>query len=546
MLNKHMGCRRSKIVCNKTLYLHHTTRTHLQKHFMRLFISLFTLFIFQYSIAQKISLKRPLTKEDLVALDAQVKECLGYEATVNFTFNTRDFYDSKYFTGDPPNSISQVHELEKQLKGNYRDAVVYNNIGMAYKGLFMPVEANKNFEKALELALLYVKNNPDSALVHDLLAGVYVNLVKLPEAITSYQNAYKLDNHDSLARLMIPLCNVFDGNFTAATAAIDKMLGKPADEFDYFSMLTLINYWSKMSAMQQMEPVLVEKELQEKLPEQIFDLSKMKAAYEKHKDKTDFELLYRFNRHLAVCVKTFMRTVRDPAFTIGDIRFKIEQKDIAELNTIESFYKKCLDDKTIPNKYILYKSIGNIELLKGDAKAAIPFLTKSIALKPVEKSKFDDNAAEDYDNLGAAWFILKDTVSYEKIMKEKFLARPAINPLPDDYATMARIAFHHGDRDAVKKYSEEGLKLNPKLADAHICLAALALNKGDIKDAYAKIDSLYAADPQNFAIYILQGICLLHDNDVSSAYTAFNMAKGFVRDPKWIDDEILKRFFLVD
>ncbi len=67
----------------------------------------------------------------------------------------------------------------------------------------------------------------------------------------------------------------------------------------------------------------------------------------------------------------------------------------------------------------------------------------------------------------------------------------------------------------------------------------------NIKDAYKKIDDLYAVDPQHFAIYILQGVCLLHDNDASSAYSSFNMAREYTQDPKWIDEGILKRFFTV-
>jgi len=512
---------------------------------MKLFTGILLLFVCHFSLAQKASLKRPLTKEDMLALDAQVKECLGYEANVTFTFNTRDFYDNKYFTGDTANNISQVRNLEKQLKGNYHDAIVYNNIGNVYKGLFMKDEAIINFNKALEKGLIYAKKQPDSADVHDLLGAIYTNLGKLNEAIDAFKTAYALNAQDTVARFMIPMTNVFAGNFDSAKATMDRLYSKPEDEFDYCSMLTLINYWKVMTGIQQMQRPFIEGSLKGKSPDDIMDLSRIKNAWEKNKDKPWFELLYRFNRHLAVCLKSFMRTIADPASNPKNIRFKTEEKDIAELNGVEKFYKKCLTDTAIPNKYILYKGLGNIQLLKGNSKAAIPFLQTAVKLKPLAKSKFDHNAAEDYDNLAAAYFILKDTVNYEKMVKEKFAVKPAINPLPEDYGTMAKIAFFHRDYAAAKKLSEEGLKLDPKMDEALVCLAAIDIMNRNMKDAYKKIDDLYAVDPQHFAIYILQGVCLLHDNDASSAYSSFNMAREYTQDPKWIDEGILKRFFTV-
>ena len=513
---------------------------------MKLFFSILTLVVFQYSIAQKATLKKPLTKNDLLELDQQVKECLGYEASANFTFNSRDFYDSKYFTGDTANNINQVAALEKQLKGNYRDAIVYNNIGMVYKGLLMPDKANENFNKALEQGLVYVKNNPDSPQVHNLLGAIYSSLGKLSDAIPAFKTAYQLDNRDSISRFMIPMSFVFAGSFDSATAALGRMFNKPADEFDYCCMLTLVNYWKLMSSIQQMQPAYMEIALRNKSADELMDLTRIADAYNRNKDKSWFELLYRFNRHLAVCLKSFMRTLADPQFSTKDIKFKTDEKDLAELNSIEKFYKKCLTDTAIPNKFILYKSLGNIYLLRGQTKAALPFLQTAIKLKPKEKSKFDYNAAEDYDNVAAAYFLIRDTLNFEKTVKEKIAVKPAINPLPIDYATMAKIAFFHKNYAEARSFSEQALKLDPTSGDAHICLAAIDILNRNIKEAYKKIDALYAVDPKNYAIYILQGICLLHDNDASSAYASFNMARDYTNDPKWIDEGILKRFFSVN
>jgi len=513
---------------------------------MKFVITILTL-VFLYHLpasAQNISLKKPLTKDDLKMLDMQLDGCLSYEATINFTFNIWDFYDNKHITPDTPNNIKQVHELEKQLKGNYRDASVYNNIGMVYKGLFMPDEANKNFARSFELAQVYVKNHPDSAVAHDLMAAVYMNQSRFTEAIASFEVAYKLDKNDTVAKYMIPTCNVFAANFVEARASLNRLFAEPEDEDDYLSLLTVINYWEKMLTLQQLQPAEMEKLLKDKTPQEFFDFAKIDELYNKNKNKIQFELFYRFNRHLAVCLKSFMRSIADPQFSDKDIKFKTEEKDITELNALEAFYTKCLSDTGIPNKYILYKSLANIQLLKGDVKKALPFSTTAIKLKPVNKSKYDNNAAEDYDNLGAAFFILKDTAGYEKTAKEKFAVKPAINPLPADYVTMAKISFFHKDYAAARKFSEEGLGMDPKLQDAIICLAALDILNRKIKEAYKTIDKLYDVNPQHASVFILQGICSLHENDISTAYGSFKRARDLVDDPAWLD-EIVERLFVV-
>lgn len=515
---------------------------------MKYFISVAAIIIFlQCNLAaQRAVLKQPLSKEIFLDLDEQVKSCLAYNANINFTFHSSDFFDNKNSRGDQPNSQSQINELKKQLKGNYRDAGVYNKIGMVYKGLQKQDEADKNFYKALELSKEYVKNNPDSSLAYDMLASVYVNLSKFTEAIKEFHYAYNIDKKDSLARYMIPFCHMFMGNFKEAFTAVNTMLLEQPDEFDLYTNLTVINYWSKLFTLQQLPPAEFEQLLRNKTPEEIFDLTKIKDAYNRNNKKAEFELLYQFSRHLAICTKSFFRMLADSSSSSKNIKFKLEEKDITELVTIKAFYEKCLTDSRIPNKFILHKSIGNIYLLLGEAKNALPFLKTAIKLKPLKKSKYDDNAAEDYDNLAAAFFILTDTLSYEKTIKEKLIAKPAINPLAADYAAMAKIAFFHKDYAGAKKYSEDALKINPKLADAHICLVAIDILNRNIKDAMKKIDILYEVDHNRYEFYILQGICLIHENDVSTAYSSFKMAKTLVNKPAWIDDEILGRYFIIN
>ncbi|MCX6330891.1 MAG: hypothetical protein NTZ85_15425, partial [Bacteroidia bacterium] len=246
-------------------------------------------------------------------------------------------------------------------------------------------------------------------------------------------------------------------------------------------------------------------------------------------------------------IKSFARTTSQlSTISPNKFRFLLDKSDLIEFDNLESFYKTCLNDSRIPNKVMINEALGNIYLFKGRTKSALLYLKKAIELRSLANSTFGYNAAEDYDNLATAYLLLKDTVSFEKVVQQKFNVRPAINPLPEDYISMAKISFSHKDYLSARKYSEEALKINSNQTEAYICLAVLDILNRDAKNAAEKLNESYKTDPNNYALYILQGVCLLYDNDISTAYELFKFAKKLTTNPAWIDEEIINKYFTVE
>ncbi len=503
--------------------------------------------VFGQSVLTKAQqLKQTLSTSDFIYLDKQIKDCFAYEVSIAFSFNSQDFYDNKSIEPDKPNSLKQIKDLEKKLKGNYRDAAIYNNIGMAYKGMFMPEEANKNFNKALELAKEYVKNNPDSTSANNVLALIYLNLGNVKEAALIFQKSYSI-NKDSTARAMIPFCLIYSGNFEAAISVLDSMIVTQPDDLFSYSVLLFTMYWEKANETQGLVNLPnseIERLYKDKKPEEIIDIVKIKNGLDNNKNDVRFQLLYQLSKHLSIIIKSSLRTTANPASSMEKSKFILDDVDKVELQSIALFYIKCLNDTQIANKYLINKALGNIYLMIGDAKKAIPYLETACKQKPLNKSTFLNNAANDYDNLAAAYLILNDTASFEKIVKQKFDIKPAINPLPSDYVSMAKISFFHNDFLKAKEYSEQALKMDPEQYEAYICLVAIELLQRNTKKSAENLNQLYIINPNIYNLYILQGICSLFDNDISTAYTSFTMAKLFVNDPTWIDNEIINKFFI--
>jgi tetratricopeptide (TPR) repeat protein len=514
---------------------------------MRYFINIYaflTLYCSSIS-AQPIALKKPLSQEDFLHLDSLAINCIGHELMISFSINSNDFYNDKSIKPSEPSSLKQIKGYEKKLKGNYYDASIYNSIGVVYKRLFLLEEAKTNFDKALDLAHEYVKNNPDCSCAYDILGIVYASLDSLNKAEAVFQKAYMLNNNDSLARDMIPWIYLNTGNFNSYFSEIDKFLKDQPDKLLNYISLFLGLAIEKSSILYKIEKKDIEETLRNKRPDEIIDLSKIKNAFEKNPKKIQYELLYQLSKHLTIYMKSVIRTFADSSFSPISHKFILDEFDIAELKKLEKFYLTCLTFKGIPNKYIINKALGNIHLLRGELALAIPYLKRTIEFKPLNKSTFDSNAADDYDNLALTFLWLKDTALYEKTLIRKFKIKPAINPLPEDYIIMSEILFNHNKYQDAIKYSNDALKINPNQKGAFICLSVIDILKQKYKDASQQLEKLYKIDPNNSDYYLLQGICQLHDNNFFNAYYSFLIAGNLGYDPKWIDKEIISKYFVV-
>jgi len=502
------------------------------------------LFFGQSSSAQKVALKQPADKAFYASLDSLLNTLQTYNANAQFTFGTYDFYSKYPVKADTLTSLDQVKEMEKQLRNNYHDATVYTNIGMVYKNWVINDEAEKHFGKALKLAAEYVQKEPDSAEAHHTLATASMCTGNFKQAIESYKKYFEISK-DSTVLPSINSCYLFNGDYAIAIKEIERLIDEePTVLYNYIWLLQFM-YWQELAGIRQARSTQeLQAHLKGKKPEEIFDFTKFKRAYLSNRNDTGLAVIYHYARHSAICIKTFMLVDKATAWPGDEFNFVLEKEDRKELDSLQAFYEKCILDTGSNYSIILNKALGNIHLLKNERKKALPYFEKVVQLKPLSRSTFIDNAEPDYDNVSAAYLLQKDTAMYEKKMKLKFDVRPAISPVPSDYLEMAQIYLSHGAYDKAKQLCKEALKMNPNFSDAYVVLIKTNILQRDFKLANENLDRIYKVDPNNCLQYVLSGICLLHGNQASIAYTTFVAAKDISPDDaSWIEKDIINRYF---
>ncbi|MCX6328598.1 MAG: tetratricopeptide repeat protein, partial [Bacteroidia bacterium] len=217
---------------------------------MKKVIFLLCIIIFSQKIivAQQVSLKHPLSEADYISFDKVARNCfVTIDLNFNFEINLEDFHDPKYIKPDRPDSLRHIEELEKKIKGNYRDAKIYLDIGTIYKRLYMLEDAHKNFSRALDLAKEYVKNNPDSASAYSILGASFFSLDDFTEAGLAFEQSYNLNKNDSIALTVIPICYTFSGNFNSALTTINNIIDKNPNKIDNYTYLVTTLYMQKFT-----------------------------------------------------------------------------------------------------------------------------------------------------------------------------------------------------------------------------------------------------------------------------------------------------------
>ncbi|MFL5752597.1 MAG: tetratricopeptide repeat protein [Bacteroidia bacterium] len=504
------------------------------------------LFIFLLShdlLAQKVSLKKQLTAEDLSYLKKQALSCFDYEGTLQLTCSTTDLQSCEV-TPDKPCSMKDIARLRKELEKKPEDALLNSNISAIYKRLGMPQEGEPYKTKAIQLLQATIEAHPDSADAINILGGIYMSDNKINESLEMFRLALSKKPTDSTATTLIAFLHLASGQFDSAYAFIQSQTTKYPESFSYYTILPSYYFYKTaytvMAAGSNDNP---DKKTYEAL-DSTTDMSLLRNYYERNKNDIKRELLYRTAIQAYRSTKVLFSTMLDTAFDFKNIKFNLQGNDKAAILESEKFFLSCLKRKDVPNLYIVNKLLGNIYLLLDDPKKALPYLKKTIALKPISKSTLSNNASEDYDNLAAAYFILKDTSAYEKILLDKYTLRPAIDPNAHDHVIAARVYVYRKNYVEARKIYEAALQLDKNCAEAWLGIAALNWLEGNSKNAFYAIDRMYEIDSNNWKLYFLYGVMMLEKNDATNAYASFIKAKELNgNDKTWINTDILDNYF---
>jgi Flp pilus assembly protein TadD len=491
--------------------------------------------------AQNGTFKRPLTKADTIFLKKEAVECFGFNPSLQLSYNNLDFETDKRREGDKPATLENIELLKKKVEKEPGNAEVYSEIAGMYGRLNMPDEAREYRKQSFDVISKVLKEHPDSANALSALGGIYMSVLQMDSALSKYRQALYRDPLNRDANRLIPFVHIMNNHFDSAYAFIIKQINKYPDNYTVHEALPvyyIYKFYDQLNQYNQLANIDEER----LRPENIMTLKLLKDYSDA--DKNDFRREYLYRITYQVCYSTLItyRTVNDSLFDVKNIRFATTLKDASNLKPQEEFFNKCLHEKEPENKYLAHKMLGNIALLLNQPKQAIPHLKKAIELKPIQKSTIGNNAAEDYDNLITAYFILKDTLQYEKIIFEKLKLRPAIDPVVSDYVMAGKICVHKKKYAEAETWFKEGLALNKTNADAYLGLALTQFLNNNYTDALTNINEAYKLNDKKWELYILYGIVSLCKNDPINAFEAFKAGRK-LHNSKWIKEELMENYF---
>ena len=486
-----------------------------------------------------------MRESDKNYFENQFNRLLLYYSNISFSYSSDDLGDPKYLVGDKPADKNEIALLEKKLKGTYDDAVIYNNIGSIYKRLHLKNEAQAKFTKALERAHEMLLVEPDSANTYLTFASIHMNMENYIECAMNYEKAFELDSSNLTTRTMIPLAYMFAGDLERMLRGIQKNISIFPDDISSYYAYPLYFYYSLIVKMQLAEGDQRNVILKNKSIDEIMDISVLENGYKKNQQKKEFEILYNITRHMLTTGKIMITAMGDSTVMQKNYRFPMDEKDKAEFNRLEKYYKNCFKNDSITNQYYPHRALANIYLLQSKHKEAIPLLEKAIELKPASKCKIMSNTSDEYESLAYAYLMLGDTSAYKKTIRKKFKERPTIDPVAADYLSMATISFKEKKYDECEKYLNEAIFLGSNDITPFAMLAAIKIRQSKYEEALTLLDKGIKINRNEPAVYLLMGEVYLFQNEIPSAHYCIEKALKLSDTDSKLDRSLADKFFTV-
>ena len=505
------------------------------------------IFLFFSSRGQAPKFKNLYTEKERKHLIANMYYSLGFSSELKFSYSTTDLFSDKV-AKEKPASMTEIEKLKKSLDGTDDDAGKYLDISGLYSRLKMNKEANENRNKAIEIAERKIEQSPDSIGPYLFLAGVYMGALQPEKSI--YYNRLAYSKKPSYLAPMISNATLFLTYFQtdSARVIIDAILKNHPEDKRVYSIVPMV-YMTTMfnkANNSEDEDYFIKTPLDSLLATPLLDL-----MYEQNKSNYDAEFLYRVSRMLLINTAVGILSVVDTTYDDENIKFKIPEQLHQEVEMNKVFFTNCLKSKDVKYHFYANKILGSIYLLSNETKKATVYLRNTINLKPVSNCSITSNTNEDYYNLLGAYLILKDTVSYEKVLLEKIKLQPTIDPYAEDYTNLAMLYLYRNKVDLARQTYLKAKAIDDKylatlqvgeLSTAIVGLGVCDFMENDLESAMARVNEAYKQNSKQWELYVLYASILIEQRDAINAYeTLKTLMRIHKRD--WIQEDFIDYFF---
>lgn len=458
-------------------------------------------------------------------LKKKAVELLRPHSNMTFSFSTSELKnevpDLKVVVPNLGDTIKYVDEL----KGTYEDWNTFYKIGMLYQRFNMEKQAFDYYTSAYNLIAAQIKQDSLNSKYFADMGELYQSINNGQYAFAYYKMAYELNPEDTSAINVLPMYFINSGDSESAKLIIDKQLKKDSKHINSYIWDVTMNILGEFRKNHKPDELLA------KSIDEIFDLQRIKSASEAYKSDPRFPVLYNVSRLFAIFVKY--------ALIADDFKdIKITKNDNAELKKLQKFFTKTVSGKKFKNKYILYKSLGFINILQKNNTKAIENFEKAMNLWP------KDELSQDYYILfSTQYFIVSDTLKALEVVNNKIANDKKLYLLnPDDYVLKGNVYLSSQEYTEAKNAYEEAIKFNIKTKDAYLGLAVLEIQDNKLMESNNYINKAYDLDKEYYMSYTLFGIITLMADDKEQAKNALSKAKELKPDDKDIQ-ELYEVFF---
>lgn len=464
-----------------------------------------------------------IIKETISSIDNGIQ--VSFSAQSDFFGNTNGLKKKL-----APASLAEIAKLKKKLCKCPDDMKTNLEIGTLFNRLYKPDSARLYLGNALGFCMEEKIKKPNDRNLLLTEANIYMQAGDYASCVAMYEKLLESNPKDTIARIFLTISYLGTGD-TAKFGSITKDNYEQMPNELVFAFFHIVEKgYSMIFQGKTVEDKNIslknftQLELLKKLPVENNDSTRIKDCH---------HALIVFNGYLK-----FILFNNDTSIVKNDLGYlKIGNED--ELKETIAYFTERTKNKKNKNAFMHHKFIAMAHFLLGDFKSSVAFLQKSISSFPKDKGDTgDNNSVEQYNNIAATYFMMKDTAMVIKSIENKIAKKPKIDVDPNDYVILGNFYSLTKNEAKAKQNYESALKINSYQINSHIGLATLEFRNKKYEETMVHLNNAYAINPNEPNIYYINAAIYLLNNQPNEAYQIYSSLYAYFPDDEFLNEVI--------
>lgn len=383
------------------------------------------------------------------------------EAQLTLTFSASDFNLVEELK---IKDLTEIERLKKQLKGNEKDAEIYDEMNSIYSYFKRNQEANEAFKKSKDLFMQQLSAAPEDTSIIRKMGDLFYGNSQMNMALLYFDAVYKVDTTNASIIEKLALCNFFLGSNEKAYSFVNKALELEPDNMSFYCTLTLMNLMTRIRELS----LMPEDEFEKVGFKNFFDYAYLEEGAKKNPKDDRFELFIKSMQLTAIMYKSIFDIAGQA--TDGSTKITFNHND-EEKEKLEEIKKSLLKFTKVKNPIFAYKNLMIAEFLMGNLEQAIKYFEEIKTINP-----YYDEA---YNNMMAMYIMQEDYDNSIKVVKEIAESKPTYGY----YLLLSRLYYEKTDYENALVFANKAKDLNQQSAESYLAMVAIYLKSGKFLEA---------------------------------------------------------------